>query len=122
MPHQKLTDWARQMITQVHRWLPDRTIVVVADSRYAVLDLLAAAAQLPTPVTMITRLRLDAALYEPAPPREQGKKGAPRKKGARQPRLSERLVAPKTAWQRLSVAWYGRTTRTVALARGTAVW
>src|SRR5437867_7978808 len=60
--HKKLTDWARQMITQLRRWLPSRTIVVVADSSYAVLELLASCVGMPTPVTMITRLRLDAAL------------------------------------------------------------
>ena len=45
------------------------------------LELLAECVGMPTPVTMITRLRLDAALYDPAPPRERGTKGAPRKKG-----------------------------------------
>lgn len=30
--HKKLTDWARQLIAQIRRWLPDRTLVVVADS------------------------------------------------------------------------------------------
>jgi hypothetical protein len=120
--HKKLTDWARQMITQVRRWLPDRAIVVVADSSYAVLELLAAAADLPTPVSMITRLRLDAALYDPAPPREKGTKGAPRKKGARQPSLAQRLADPETTWERVTLAWYGGTTRSVELASGTAVW
>lgn len=120
--HKKLTDWARQMIAQVRRWLPDRVVVVVADSTYAVLELLSACGGLPEPVTMITRLRLDAALYAEAPPREKGKRGAPRKKGARQPTLQERLLDPKTDWERLTVAWYGRTTRTVDLATGTAVW
>jgi DDE superfamily endonuclease len=120
--HKKLTDWARQMITQVRRWLPDRAIVVVADSSYAVLEVLASASSLPAPVTMITRLRLDAALYHPAPPREPGKKGAPRKKGDRQPTLKERLLDPKTEWEQVSVAWYARTKRTLELASGTAVW
>jgi hypothetical protein len=50
------------MIRQVRRWLPDRYLVVVADSSYAVLELLACAAGLREPVTVITRLRLDAAL------------------------------------------------------------
>jgi hypothetical protein len=122
MPHKTLTDWARQMISQVRRWLPDRVLVVVADSTYAVLELLAAAACLPTPVTMITRLRLDAALYDPPPQREAGKRGAPRKKGERQPSLTERLADPKTAWERVTLDWYGRTRRTVELASGTAVW
>ena len=120
--HKKLTDWARQMIIQVRRWLPNRTLVVVADSSYAVLELLACCATLPTPVSMITRLRLDAALYEPAPERAPGKRGAPRKKGQRQPSLSQRLADPKTEWQRVSLAWYGRTSRSVELASGTAVW
>lgn len=122
MAHKKLTDWARQMITQVQRWLPNRRIVVVADSSYAVLELLAAARDLPTPVSLITRLRLDAALYDPAPPREPGKKGAPRKKGDRQPTLAHRLTDPATVWETVTVRWYGGTTRTVELASGTAVW
>jgi DDE superfamily endonuclease len=122
MAHKKLTDWARQMITQVQRWLPNREIVVVADSSYAVLELLAATTALPTPVSMITRLRLDAALYDPAPPREPGKKGAPRKKGDRQPTLAHRLSDPATVWETVSLRWYGGTTRSVELASGTAVW
>src|SRR5215207_4936045 len=122
MAHKTLADWARQMIAQVRRWLPERAIVVVADSSYAVLKLLAASAQLPVPVTMITRLRLDAALYDPAPPREKGTRGAPRKKGKRQPSLSQRLLDLTTEWTRLTLAWYGRSTRTVELASGKAVW
>jgi len=120
--HKKLTDTARQMITQVRHWLPERALVVVADSSYAVLELLASCAGLPTPVTMVTRLRLDAALYEPAPAREKGKKGAPRKKGERLPSLAQRLLDPATVWETVTVRWYGGTTRQVDLASGTAVW
>src|SRR6266540_4513971 len=120
--HKKLTDHARQMITQVRRWLPERQIVVAADSSYAVLELLAAAAALPQPVTIVTRLRLDAALYDLAPPRKPATKGAPRKKGARQPSLAERLADPQTEWTEVSVRWYGRTPRRLDLASGTAVW
>jgi hypothetical protein len=122
MAHKTLTDHARQMLGQVRRWLPERQIVVTADSSYAVLELLAAAAALPQPVTIVTRLRLDAALYEPAPPRKRGKKGAPRKKGERQPSLNERLSDPSTVWARQSVRWYGGVLREVELASGTAVW
>jgi hypothetical protein len=122
MRHKQLTDWARQMIRQVRRWLPARLLVVVADSSYAAIELLAACASLPQPVTMITRLRLDAALYDPAPPREQGKKGAPRKKGKRQPTLVQRLQDGATIWETATVHWYGGTTRQVEVASGTAVW
>src|SRR3954468_22988591 len=73
--HKTLPEWGRQMIRQLRRWLPDRDLVVVADSTYAVLELLAGAARLPHPVTVVTRLRLGAALYDPAPPREPGPSG-----------------------------------------------
>jgi hypothetical protein len=122
MRHKSLTDWAGQMIRQVRRWLPARLLVIVADSSYAAIELLAVCTGLPQPVTMVTRLRLDAALYDPAPPREPGKRGAPRKKGTRQPTLTQRLADPTTAWEQLPVRWYAGTTRQLELASGTAVW
>jgi hypothetical protein len=120
--HKQLTDWARQMIAQVRTWLPDRLLVVVADSSYAALELLAACQQLPQPVSVVTRLRLDAALYDPAPQRQLHQVGRPRKKGKRQATLAARLNEPSTIWQDSSVRWYGGTTRRVQLASATAVW
>lgn len=120
--HKHLTDWASQMIMQLRRWLPERELVVVADSTYAAIALLAVCGGLAQPVTMITRLRLDAALYDPAPPRIPGRRGAPRKKGARQPTLTQRLTDPATSWTEATVRWYARGSRTVQLATGTAVW
>ncbi len=45
----KLTDWARQMAKQVRRWLPEREIIVVADSSYAALALLSSLQTLAHP-------------------------------------------------------------------------
>src|SRR5688572_1608879 len=120
--HKTLPGWGRQMIRQLRRWLPDRALVVVADSTYAVLELLADAAGLPHPVTVITRLRVDAALYDPAPPREPGTKGRPRVKGERQPTLAQRLLDPGTTWETLTVPWYGGGAAQVEAATGTARW
>ena len=120
--HKTLPQWGRQMIRQIRRWLPERALVVVADSTYAVLELLADAASLPRPVTVVTRLRLDAALYDPAPPREPGTKGRPRLKGERQPTLATRLLDPDTVWETLTVPWYGGATAQVEAATGTALW
>ncbi len=120
--HKKVHDWGRQLIVQLRRWLPERSLVVVADSTYAVIELLAACGRLPVPVTMVSRLRLDAALYDPAPPRHPGKVGRPHVKGARQPTLAQRLKNPQTAWQRVTVRWYGGRRREVEVASGTAVW
>lgn len=120
--HKKLTDWARQMILQLRRWLPHRPLVLVGDNGYAVLDLLHFCQSLREPVTLITRLRLDAGLYDPAPPRQPGQTGRPRVKGARQPTLKQLLDAPNLAWDTVSVSWYDGTTRNLELASRTAVW
>ena len=37
-----LLDWARQVVLQIHRWLPNRSIVLVADSAFAAIEFLAA--------------------------------------------------------------------------------
>lgn len=50
------------MLKQVARWLPGRQIVIVADSTFAALDFLGAARPY---ATVITRWRLEAALYAP---------------------------------------------------------
>jgi hypothetical protein len=119
--HKQLTDWARQMVSQLRVWLPERVLVVVTDSSYAAIELLSACQGLPTPVNLVTRLRLDAALYDPAPPPTR-RRGRPRLKGVRQPTLAARLSDPATVWQEVSVRWYGGTTRRVRLASATAVW
>jgi hypothetical protein len=81
----------------VRRWWPEREIVAVADSAYASLRLLASCRRfLPRPVTFVTRLRLDAALYDPAPPRRAGQLGRPRLKGERLPNLSILAEDPST--------------------------
>lgn len=120
--HKTTTDWARQMILQLRRWLPDRVIVVVADNAYAVLDLLSRCQRLGNPVTVVTRLRLDAALYEPPPERTPQAKGRPPRKGKRQPTLATRVSNPQTAWERMTVRWYGGCERSIEVATGTALW
>ena len=120
--HKKITDWARQMILQLRRWLPHRTLVIVADSSYAVMDLLHFCQSMTRPVTFITRLRLDAALYEPAPPRLPGQIGRPRLKGQRLPTLKQLFDQPSTAWTAVMVPWYNGTVRRVEIASCTAVW
>jgi DDE superfamily endonuclease len=119
--HKKLTEWGRQVVLQARRWLPGREVVLVADSSFAALDFLAAL--VCNGVVCITRLRLDAALYDPAPPRLPGTIGRPRTKGKRLPNLSQVLIDAGTVWQHALVpGWYGGGERAVDLCSGTAVW
>jgi hypothetical protein len=118
--HKKLTDRARQLLRQVARWLPGRELVVVGDSSFSALDLLTA---LAPRMTCITRLRLDARLFAPAPPRLPGRRGRPAKKGPRLPALNRQLDDSHTHWQRVTVpAWYGKTARPIEIASGCALW
>jgi hypothetical protein len=118
--HKKLTDWARQMLLQLRRWLPERGIIAVGDSSYAVIDLLAA---LQGKVSVITRLRLDAALYEPIPLRKEGQVGRSRKKGKRLPTLEQLAQQADTVWQTVVFSqWYGHKEKCMQIATGTALW
>ena len=121
--HKKITEWAWQLLLLVRRWYPGREIVAVADRAYASLKLLDRCRKLSDPITFVARLRLDAALYEPAPPRRPGQRGRPRIKGERLPNLSGVAEDPSTPWKPITVAnWYGSEDRTVEIASETAVW
>jgi hypothetical protein len=121
--HKKITEWAWQLLLVVRRWYPQREIVAVADRAYASLKLLERCRSLRNPITFITRLRLDAALYEPAPPRRPHQIGRPRLKGERLPNLSEVAEDPNTVWKTTTIAnWYGSGERMVEIASDTAVW
>ena len=118
--HNKLTDRARQLLLMVKRWVPERQIVVVADSSFAAIELLDATRR---KVCIVTRLRLDAALYDPAPEHPIGRLGRPRRKGARQPSLKARLTDDDTCWRAVTLSqWYGQGNKAVEIASGTAVW
>jgi len=119
--YKKITQWARQLILLLRRWLPNRVLILVADSSYAVLELLGA---VQDKVCFITRLQLRAALYDPAPTqRRPGQRGPTPKKGAPQPKLSQRLQDAATQWQPLTLAqWYGQQNKAVLVSTGTALW
>ena len=121
--HKKITEWAWQLLLVLRRWYPKREIVAVADRAYASLKLLDRCRKLSKPIAFITRLRLDAALYEPAPPRKPGQIGRPRLKGERLPNLSEVAEDPATVWKLTTIAnWYGSEDRRVEIASAKAVW
>ncbi len=110
------------MIRLVSRWLPGRDLIFVADSSFAVISLLRKISEMKQ-TSLITRLRLDAALYDRAPQRRPQQMGRPRLKGARRPTLQQVLKDSQTKWTRLKVAgWYGETERWIEVCSETAVW
>jgi len=102
------------------RWLPGRRLVVAADAGFSGVGLIAA---LRRHACLVTRLRIDASLFAPAPPRRPGQMGRPRLKGKRLPALKAVLADPDTVWSQVIVAeWYGGRSRELEVASDTAVW
>jgi DDE superfamily endonuclease len=123
--HKSITQWAWQLLLLIRRWHPGREIVAseATDGGYASLKLLDHCRRLREPITFITRLRLDAALYEPAPPRYPGQMGRPRLKGERLPNLRAVAENPDAVWSSITVAgWYGGEERTVEIISKSGVW
>jgi hypothetical protein len=107
----------REMVALLAQWAPDRTISLVVDSAYAGRTVLE---DRPPNVHVLSRLRLDAALYARPPHRQPGQKGRPRRRGHRLPPLKT-LLAARRRWDVLPLVLYGRavTPRVFTL---TALW
>lgn len=120
--HKTSVDWLRQMVLQVVRWLPGRHIVLVVDGGLAAIGLGHCCQAQSTPVTYVTRLRLDARLFDPPPVRQPGTRGRNRVAGARQPKASERLQDPLTVWQTARLTWADGKLHPVEWVSGTALW
>lgn len=103
---------ARELIALVARWAGERPIFVVCDSLYAARTVLH---DRPPHVHVISRLRMDAALWTSPPPRRPGQKGRPRRRGRRLP-PPQTTAARCRKWPSLTVSIYGRTVTTQAFS------
>jgi len=115
--HKTSLDWTRQMVCLVSRWLT-RQWVLVGDGAYACMDLALTCVVLN--VVLISRLRLDAQLFE-FPVFEQKKLGRKPIKGKRI-QLKELLNDPKQIWQTDLVDWYGGEKRQIEYITFTCLW
>jgi hypothetical protein len=120
--HKTSIDWVMQMITAVRRWIPDKIIVLVTDGGLVAVKLGLRCARFLNPVTHISRLQLNARLFDAPGPQPSGKPGPKPKKGQRQPSLRQRLKDPKTQWWEISIPWYGGKKREIEIATGTSLW
>jgi hypothetical protein len=118
--HKTVLEWARQMVLLLPRWYPDRQVVVVGDREDAALEFLAGVRRA---ATVVTRLRLDARLVTPAPPRRPRQHGRPRIVGQRLPTLAARWADPTRDWTPLVASrWYAEPDRPVEVLSAPAVW
>ncbi len=120
--HQMVTDYARQMLTCLRRWLPEQDLVLVCDGGYAKREFRRYFQNMSKPIVVVAKLRKDAARYQPASPRRPGRIGRPRIVGARLPSPRAALDNPATQWTTYLATGSDGGTTTVELASGLAVW
>ena len=120
--HRTIVEWAMIMVDKVRAWQPERELVLVGDGSYAAVALGNHCRRHARPVQLVSRLRLDARLYDFPGPRPKGKRGPRPKKGAPQPKLAKRLTDPETCWQEMVIPWYGGLEKKVELATGVCLW
>jgi DDE superfamily endonuclease len=118
--HKTSVDWVRQMMKQVRRWLPGRPLVLVVDGGFAAVSL--ALACVTHHVTMVSRLRWDAALYHPPGPQPPGKRGPKPAKGLRQRNLQSWAERADTPWETVEVVWYGGQLKKMWVFSRMALW
>jgi hypothetical protein len=118
--HKTLAQWAAQGVKWLRRSLPQRSIKMIGDGAYSVIELGLTCRQLG--VSLIAPLRLDARLFAPPAVRSGPIVGRPRLVGERLPTLEHIALDPTTAWQQATLAWYGGGQRTLDWVSDTAWW
>jgi hypothetical protein len=116
--HKTSIDWTRQMMLQVCRWLKKKPWILLGDGAYACMDL--ATACIKRKVTLVSRLRLDAQLYQ-YPEYPTRKLGRRKIKGERI-KLKSLLTDSEQDWQKMTVSWYGGTKKEVEFLSFTCLW
>ena len=119
--HKTTMDWTLQVVKVVSRWLGQRAWVLVGDGTYACVRLALACAA-ARPVTLVSRLRLDARLYAfPGPPVPHRRGPKPRK-GKRCAALGHRLAEAYRRGKDVEIPWYGGITRRIRVLSDSCLW
>lgn len=118
-PHKTSVDWTVLAIRVIARWLK-RPFILIGDGGFACIRL--GHACFKHNVTLVSRLRLDVALYELAPTPGQGQVGRRREKGNRVTSLKQLAQDIMQPWRDVTVTWYGGETKQVRILSGINLW
>ncbi|MHB1948723.1 MAG: IS701 family transposase [Gammaproteobacteria bacterium] len=117
--HKTSIDWTIIAIRVIARWLK-RAFILIGDGGFACIRL--GHACLKNNVTLVSRLRLDVALYEFAPNPGEGKRGRRREKGKRFASLKQLSTDLTQPWRDTQVTWYAGETKQVRILSGINLW
>lgn len=117
--HKTSIDWTIIAIRVIARWLK-RAFILIGDGGFACIRL--GHACIKNNVTLVSRLRLDVALYEFAPNPEKGQIGRRREKGKRFSSLKQLAIDLTQPWRDVQVTWYGGETKQVRILSDINLW
>jgi len=106
-----LIELAMEMINEVKQWFPQKQFRVVGDGFYATL-----AGKALENVTIISRIRRDANLYDLPPKRKRKGRGRPRTKGKKLARL-EKMATHIQNWQTITFRQRSKTIKRMVYTR-----
>jgi hypothetical protein len=119
--HKTPAHLARLLLARLVRWFPARQCIFVGDSGYGTSETARFCSTHRQHLTLVSKFYGDAALYEPPPPRTRRMMGRPRVKGQKLASPQE-VVATTVNRTRLTVAWYGGSTRDIEVVTSTGHW
>lgn len=102
--HRTRPELALELIHLVAEWFPKDQILITGDSAYGGRSILS---YLPSNADLISHVHPDGALYEEAPPKQEGTKGPRRKKGKRLPKMKQWAEDPNQPWAKLKFNQFG---------------
>ena len=109
------------MICQVRRWVGKiRQIILVGDGGFAVGQLALDCIRLS--ITLISRLKMNARLFDFPPDRIPGKRGRAPSKGVRLKNFKQMLSLDNLPWKEVEVTGYSGVKRIVRLVSATCMW
>lgn len=117
--HKSSLDRAVILTKVIRRWL-QREWILVGDGAFACFKL--AHACIANQVTLISRLRLDASLFEMVSDNPPAARGRAPTKGKKIKQLKEQIKDDTFQWEEQKVAWYGRELKPIKFATGINLW
>ena len=117
--HKTSIHWTIIAVRVISRWLK-RSFVLIGDGGFACVRLGHACKK--QNATLLSRLRLDAALYDLPSSPVKGQRGRHREKGTRVTSLKKLATDLSQNWQETEVTWYGNEKKTVRILTGINLW
>lgn len=117
--HKTSIDWTILAVRIIVRWLK-RSFILIGDGGFACIRL--GHSCVKNNVILVSRLRLDVALYELGPTPAKGQRGRRREKGKRFSSLKQLANDPAQSWREATVNWYRGETKQVCILSDINLW